>query len=486
MEFNDDNDEDGDNENCVSLEKLKNETMRQKLDDDLDDILERASIKSSIADDGQESIVDKRLVKSYPMQAPFQPGSTSKSLEHRYMLWNHVGIVRAHKTDQENSIEVEFHDSSVHHGIHITNYLNHTMASLSTTVLALCCESPSKLVCIALGGSGGSREWSMTMPNCEEIICVAASEKLVTVATDARYLRLFSAMGTQREVLSLSGPIVALSAHADRILAAYHANSATEDQHISLMLIQTFGLSLRCRDVRCALTPGSKLSWIGYTDKGTPVTCDSMGMVRLFSMRANHWMPICDTSLFTKGASDSYFITDVSEAMQIVRAILCRGSAYPLTQPKPMVSELKMQIPLCDLDAEQSQLEETLVRYENFYADDSERIVKENAIKLFAIACRGEMEARAKELIETLASPHLLPLAIKYASKLGRIHLAEKLGELLPQFKEQEKERDRYEEGEQATDMLLDSPATENLIQAQKDKYASPSVIPVMTFSIAN
>lgn len=53
------------------------------------------------------------------------------------------------------------------------------------------------------------------------------------------------------------------------------------------------------------------------------------------------------------------------------------------------------------------------------------------------IACRTEMEARAKELIEMLASPHILPLAIKYAGKLGRLHLAEKLGELLPQFQEQ-------------------------------------------------
>lgn len=47
------------------------------------------------------------------------------------------------------------------------------------------------------------------------------------------------------------------------------------------------------------------------------------------------------------------------------------------------------------------------------------------------------MEARAKELIEMIASPQLLPLAVKYASKLGRIHLADKLGELLPQLEEQ-------------------------------------------------
>lgn len=47
------------------------------------------------------------------------------------------------------------------------------------------------------------------------------------------------------------------------------------------------------------------------------------------------------------------------------------------------------------------------------------------------------MEARAKELIEMIASPQLLSLAVKYASKLGRIHLVDKLSELLPHIEEQ-------------------------------------------------
>lgn len=355
--------------------------MEKNIDDVLNNILESVSAPS-VASDTVEHIPPCTM---YQMQPPFQSSSTSKSLDHRYMVWNHVGIVRAHKTVNENSIEVEFHDSSVHHGIHLNNYLNHTIASLSTTVLALCCETPGKLVCIVLSGSGGSREWSMGMPDCEEILCVAASEKLVAVATDARYLRLFSSMGTQREVISIPGPVVALSAHADRILVAYHVSAATEDQHIAVMLIQTIGMSVRCRETRVALTPASKLTWIGYTDRGTPVTCDSMGMIRLHSMRSNHWMPLCDTSLHTKGASDHYFITDVSESKQIVRGILCRGSRYPVTVPKPMIVEINMQLPLCDLNAEQTQLEETLIRSENYHVDDAERIVKENAIKLFAV-----------------------------------------------------------------------------------------------------
>lgn len=384
VEFDDP--DDTDNENCVSLEKLKNETMGKTVEQEIDEMLDGNSNKTGIDDDKDDRSEIGPITKSYPMQPPFQPGATSKLLEHRYMVWNHVGIVRAHSTDNENSIEVEFHDSSVHHGLHMNNYLNHTMASLSTTVLALCSETPSKLVCIALGGSGGSREWSMPMPNCEEILCTAASEKLVAVASDARYVRLFSVMGTQREILSLAGPVLALAAHVDRVMVAYHSTPPSADQQISVLLIQTFGLSLRCRDVRVALTPGSKLTWIGFSDRGSPVTCDSMGMVRMYSMSSNYWIPICDTSLHTKGASDTYFIVEVSEAAQVIRGVLCRGLSYPLTTPKPMVSEIPIQLPLCDIESEQSQLEESLIRYSNFKADDSEKYLKENAIKLFAVS----------------------------------------------------------------------------------------------------
>lgn len=476
VEFNDPEDEN--NENCVSLEKLKNETIGKTIDDEIDEILDGHSVKTDEDTLDKQSIIMANM-KKYSLQAPFQPSATPKSLEHRYMVWNNVGVVRSHSNSSE--IDIEFHDASVHHGFHLKNQLNHTMASLSKSVLALCSETPSKVVCIVLGGSGGSREWSLSMPNCEEILCVAASSKWVAVATDSRFLRIFSAMGTQREIVSLPGPVVSLAAYGDRFIAAYHRSDTTEDQHISGLLIQTIGMSLRCRSIDIPLTPGTKLSWIGYTDRGTPVTCDSVGMVRMFSMRSNLWMPICDTSQHTKGASDTYFVIEVSESEQIVRGILCRGSSYPLTTPRPMINELPVQLPLCDIDAEQTQLEESLVRYGNFDIDDSETKLKENAIKLFAIACRSEMEARAKELIEMLAMPSLLPLATKYASKLGRIHLAEKLNELLPQMVEREKEKEIYDENEAASDLLLSTPVSDarNLIEENRNRNNSPSIIPV-------
>lgn len=79
-----------------------------------------------------------------------------------------------------------------------------------------------------------------------------------------------------------------------------------------------------------------------------------------------------------------------------------------------------------------------------------------------------------------IALPSLLPLVIKYASKLGRIHLAEKLGELLPQFEEQEKEREKYDENEAASELLLSTPTSaQNLIRANQGKNSTPSIVPV-------
>lgn len=139
MEFTNDADEDADNDNCISLEKLKNETMRNVQRDEIDDLLDTKSIYS---DTNNIRRPVTPVVKVVPLQPPFQSSATPINLEHRYMVWNSIGIVRAHKNDTENAIEVEFHDASVHHGIHITNYLNHTMASLSKSVLALSGETP--------------------------------------------------------------------------------------------------------------------------------------------------------------------------------------------------------------------------------------------------------------------------------------------------------------------------------------------------------
>lgn len=418
-----DDDDDG-----VSLERIKNATLKFGSQESLS---EKSNIAPSVKD------IPFRTVN---IQSAFQTGSTPSSLEHRFMVWNHIGIVRSHKTDAEDSIEAEFHDTSTHHGIHMNNHLNHSMAALSSSVLALACEAPSKLVCITLKATG-SREWSISMPDTEEIQAVCASDKLVAVATDSRFLRIFTVLGTQREVICMPGPVVALAAHDEQILVAYHAGaSATDDQNIGMMIIDSFGYNLKCKEAKVPLTPGSKLTWLGFSTEGSPVIYDSRSVMKLYRHKSGCWFPIWNGSDNTRGASDTFFIVSISERLKEIHAILCRGCPYPLTVPRPVVGTFKTEMPLCDLELEKSRLEEQLLSCKVLQVLDAHRTIKEDTIKLFALACKSELEFRARELIELIAMPDIVPIAAKYASGLGRIHLAQKLQDLMPIVEERQKE----------------------------------------------
>lgn len=176
----------------------------------------------------------KRIVQSSTKrQEPFQPGSSPVHLHHRYMVWNNVGIVRCFGEEDQgiSSIEVEFHDTSIHHGLHIPNTLSHTMAALSTQALILACpaqdDSPSKIVCVNFGSWDGHKEWSTTLPVGEEALAIAVGDNWIAVATSRRLLRLFSTSGLQRGMISLPGPIICLAGHSSKLFMAYHSSMGT-------------------------------------------------------------------------------------------------------------------------------------------------------------------------------------------------------------------------------------------------------------------
>lgn len=434
IDFHDDpEDEDSDNENCISLRKLKNETLRNSDDeDDNDSVKSRPTSAASVKE-------RYPAVKPYQLQPPFQPGSTPVNLEHRFMVWNHVGQVLCHSAD-ENSIITEFHDVTVHPSLHTLNNLNHEMASLSTSCLALATkETPCRLVVIAFV-SAGNKEWSTTMPECEEIQGIAAGDNFVAVATDAGIIRFFTSMGTQREVIAIPGPVVALSASENKLAVVYYASKLCHQ--ISLMIVTLVGPSMTNRVIPLPLVPDSKLLWLGFSDTGSVIAYDSSGRVISYSIKRNLWYPICDLTSHVVGASDTFFIISVSESSQKIRATLCRGTSYPLTNPRPIVREIDYSLPLCYIESEKSKLEEALVRAANFSMDSSEKMIIEKGLKLFTSALNSELESRAYEIVELIGDKKLIELAARYASQKGRIHVANKISKLLMDYEEKEKQRE--------------------------------------------
>lgn len=423
--------DDADNENCVSLEKLKNQTLKIESDSDGE---------SSVTSKKSVRTVSERypVIKPFVVQPPFQPGSTPATLEHRFMIWNHVGQVLCHR-GEENSIIAEFHDVTIHQSLHILNTLNHEMASLSTTSLALATkESPCRLVVIAFV-SAGSKEWSTSMPDCEEIQAIAAGENFVAAATDAGIIRFFTTMGTQREVISVPGPVVALSASDNKLAVVYHTSNSCNK--FSLMIVTLIGPTMMNRVIEVPLKPAAKLTWLGFSDMGSIITYDSTGRVTSYNIKRSLWYPICDLNEHVVGASDKFFIVSVSESEQKIRATLCRGTSYPLANPRPLVREIDYVIPLCYMETEKSKLEEELIRATTFSIDSYEKTVVEKGLKLFTSALNSELESRAYEIVELIGNKKLIELAARYASTKGRIHMSNKISKLLMDFEEKEKEK---------------------------------------------
>ncbi|MED6248168.1 WD repeat and HMG-box DNA binding-domain containing protein 1 [Ataeniobius toweri] len=388
-----------------------------------------------------------------PPQKAFQPGSTPAHLTHRFMMWNSVGIVRGYNDEQDNAIDVEFHDTAVHHAMHLTNSLGHTMADLSQEAVLLACPSTeelaSKLQCLHFSSWDTNKEWMVDLPKGEDVKALCLGQGWAAVATSSLLLRLFSIGGVQREIFSVSGPVVCMAGHGEQLLVVYHrAMGFDGEQALGVQLLQ-FGRKKRqlINGEPLPLSPKSYLSWLGFTAEGTPCYVDSDGLVRMLNRSlGNTWTPVCNTRETCKSKSDHYWVVGVHENPQQLRCIPSKGSRYPPTLPRPAVAILPFKLPLCQTSTEKGQMEEQYWRsvlFHNHYnflstsgyeidesaQTQSEKEQQELLMKMFALSCKLEREFRCVELAE-LMTQNVVTLAIRYASRSRRMNLAQRLSEI--------------------------------------------------------
>ncbi|KAF2355394.1 Minichromosome loss protein Mcl1 middle region [Trinorchestia longiramus] len=393
------------------------------------------------------------------LQRCFTPSMTPEHHAQRYMVWNSVGIVKQYNLEEDCSIGVEFHDSSLHHSLHLPNsHSGYSIAALSHQALVLAAEasadSPSRVwVQLLLASSAvGSQDWNVELPDGEDCIAVTCSNKIVCIASDKRIVRVHSIGGMSLDVLCVPGALVCMASHEHHLMLLYHAATAGSDgdQQMQMMVLNTERPSSRDQivthkaslGISVALCPRSFVSWAGFSDEGTPVVVDSAGFVRMLHSRYRHtWTIILSTKALVLGHSDHHFVLGVSESEGKVRSVLCRGSRYPPLVPPPYVSLNDFKVPLLDAASEKGELEASLLQYDlqaNSLLDkqdqleEAEILLQTTLIKLFALACRSGREVRALDVCR-LMSERSLQSAIKYSAKLGRSLLAESINGLYEQ-----------------------------------------------------
>ncbi|XP_014802498.1 PREDICTED: WD repeat and HMG-box DNA-binding protein 1 isoform X2 [Calidris pugnax] len=388
-----------------------------------------------------------------PRQKPFQSGSTPAHLMHRFMVWNSVGIIRCYNDEQDNAIDIEFHDTSIHHATHLPNSLNHTMADLSTEAVLLACESTeelaSKLHCIHFSSWDANKEWTVDMPKDEDIEAICLGQGWAACATSALLVRVFTVGGVQKEIFSLPGPVVSMAGHGEQLMIIYHRGTGFDgDQCLGVQLME---LGKKKKQILhgdpLSLTKKSYLVWVGFSAEGTPCYVDSEGIVRMLNRGlGNTWIPVCNTREHCKGKSDHYWVVGIHENPQQLRCIPCKGARFPPTLPRPAVAILSFKLPYCQVTTEKGQMEEQYWRSVVFhnhvdYLSENGYELDENAksqsvkeqqellMKLFALSCKLEREFRCVELAD-LMTQNVVSLAIKYASRSRRLNLAQRLSEM--------------------------------------------------------
>uniref|UniRef100_T1I8X1 WD repeat-containing protein 55 homolog n=1 Tax=Rhodnius prolixus TaxID=13249 RepID=T1I8X1_RHOPR len=403
-------------------------------------------------DEDDENVISLGKLNSFPshsnqvpeikQQPAFQPSSTPLHLQQRFMVWNSTGIVRHFNTEDMNDIDIEFHDTSLHHNFRMNNIAGHTMGALTPQALILACPTnetfPSKLTCVLLGGRDSQREWDISMMDGEEPIGVTGGNGWIAVATNLSHIRIMTIDGTQTDVTSIHGKFVAMNGSGSLLAVVFHSPAGglwyTEYRCQEMLLTAQVAVA------PLPLSPGDcVLRWIGYTDEGSLATYDSAGVLRI--QYGDVWRPVSHLDNECKSKFDHYFVVGISELYQTVRCILCKGTYYPHVIPKPLISEVKWKFPLCEMDAEKNRLEEEYVRSrltvphlstEN--NEDSrkalEKVVSITAMKLFALACRSNLDRRAISLCEIMPSLDVINLASKYAVKIGQHNLATKVTDI--------------------------------------------------------
>ncbi|XP_077537342.1 WD repeat and HMG-box DNA-binding protein 1-like [Haemaphysalis longicornis] len=380
------------------------------------------------------------------MQEAFQPGSTPIHLQHRFMVWNSVGIVRAHSTAEESSVDVEFHDASVHHTLHRGNPQGHTMAALSSRALLL--AAPQQLLCFHFASWDAHKEWSVDVPPTDSIEAVALGGDWLAACCTSGLLRLWSLGGLQRGACRVPGPPIAMCTTPPHSMALFFHQGAGVSSERQFVAVQQYSMSggrgAHTVEAPIPVPLGDKqrLAWAGYTDEGSLCYVDSDGMVCILSPSGG-WLPVCNTRDNVKGQSDHYFVVGVSEYRQQVRALLCKGSRYPPTLPRPVIAILNFSLPYLGMDSEKGRLEEELGRAWcleealGAAAQDDQLLAEARSkrqlllLKLFALAAKAEREFRALDVAGLMDSERLIQGAVEYASKSRRLALAQRVEQLL-------------------------------------------------------
>ncbi|GFP84537.1 WD repeat and hmg-box DNA-binding protein 1 [Phtheirospermum japonicum] len=400
------------------------------------------------------------------MQKAFQPGATPAQPGKRHFLcYNMLGSITTMEHDGYSHIETDFHDTSSGPRVPaMTDYFGFTIASINEngSVFANPCKGEknmSTLMYRPFSSWANNSEWSMRFEG-EEVRAIALGSAWVAAVTSLNFLRIFTEGGLQRYVLSLDGPVVSAAGYKDELAVVTHISPTlpTDEQ---MLEFRVFNISHGTQPLRgrVPLTPGSCLTWFGFSEEGQLSSFDSKGVLRVFtSQYGGSWLPLFSASKLKK-PEENYWVVGLNASKLF--CIVCKSpESFPQSTPKPILTLLDLSFPLAssDLGADslenefmmntmhlsqasfcnliQRSMEERAASGQDTMLLDDESFILESSLdrcihRLIASCCSSDKLVRATELVKLFSFTKSVRGAIKLVTDLKLPNLAERFNNIL-------------------------------------------------------
>ncbi|XP_042489707.1 WD repeat and HMG-box DNA-binding protein 1 [Macadamia integrifolia] len=457
----------------VSRKRLRKKT---EFDDNLDEntndhgaLLPMVEVRKKGSLNHKEMLIDKNdnlgfrtatTSQRLKMQESFQPGSTTVQAGKRHFLcYNMIGCITTIEHDGYSHIEVDFHDSGTGPRVPaMTDYFGFTMASLNEngSVFGNQCKGDknmSTLMYRPFSSWENNSEWSMRF-EAEEVKVVALGTGWVAAVTNLNFLRIFTEGGLQKHVLSINGPVVTAAGFKDELAIVNHASHClpSNDQMLEFKIFKIYDATQSfCGPL--PLTPGSCLTWLGFSEEGQLSSYDSKGVLRVFTNQyGGSWLPIFSSSK-EKESEKNYWVVGLNTSKLF--CVVCESpDTFPPVTPKPVLTLLNLSIPLASSDLGAGDLENEFMLNNLYLSQILKRIDEMSAsgfdttllddeafnieaaldkciLRLIAACCNGDKLVRATELVKLLSLDKSVRGAIKLVTALKLPILAERFNGVL-------------------------------------------------------
>lgn len=249
----------------------------------------------------QETTPETPISRSHHI--PFQPGATDPQSDHRFMVWNLVGLIVSRQDEAGyRSIDIEFHDKLNTRPIRFIDDHGFSMGTLSKDAALFSTGSQSQSAAdqstvhyMAFETWNGRQTWTYQLGEGESVLGVALNDSIAFVATSHGWIRSFTATGLQLPIITFGGDFVTMVAGNDRLLVVTHHLGCLQSRLLTIPQDGTPSLDFEGPIGRRADL--NRLLWAGISDSGLVACMDQTGIVYGLTGKLGFcWTPIGDFS----------------------------------------------------------------------------------------------------------------------------------------------------------------------------------------------